>query len=459
MPAGCVEPLPQRAIAPLPPDVIVGGAGAAGLIAALAAARAGARVALFDRDDGTGSNLAVSGGLIAAAGTPWQADAGIADSAEIWLSDIARATKGGQDPTVARLVTTHASDALSLIAEAAGQTVRVIDDIVFPGHGAARLHDIGGHDGGALARALLQAVRAIPAIACHRAVPVDGLLAADGAVTGIRCAGDAVEAPATVLATGGFGADPAIVRAHMPELAEALYIGSAHNDGAGIGWARALGAPVRDMGGYQGHGHATRIGNGRLGAGVTSVGAILVDPGGRRFVNEDIGPSGLAGHVARCAGGAVEIFTEAMHRSFLRFASYDDAVRAGAVRRFDDVQALAQAFALPADALAETLADYNAVATGARPDPFGRQSFGGPLAPPLRAVSVTAALVHTQGGLGIDANAAVLGAEGTPIRGLYGAGGCVVGLTGNAPDGYLPGHGLAQSMTLGMLAGRSAAGC
>jgi fumarate reductase flavoprotein subunit len=86
-------------------------------------------------------------------------------------------------------------------------------------------------------------------------------------------------------------------------------------------------------------------------------------------------------------------------------------------------------------------------------DRLGRAKLVAPLAPPFHASWVTGALAHTQGGLRIDDSARVLRRDGTPIAGLYAAGGAAAGLSGRGAEGYLPGNGFGQCFPLGLIAG------
>jgi fumarate reductase flavoprotein subunit len=125
-------------------------------------------------------------------------------------------------------------------------------------------------------------------------------------------------------------------------------------------------------------------------------------------------------------------------------------VRAGTLRE------LAELFELPADVLEEEVADYNrAVREGH--DRFGRREFGEPLTAPFYGSLVTGALAHTQGGLRIDPTCRVLREDNTPIEGLYAVGGTAVGMSGNGPEGYLSGNGLAHAFGTGLIAGESLA--
>jgi fumarate reductase flavoprotein subunit len=112
--------------------------------------------------------------------------------------------------------------------------------------------------------------------------------------------------------------------------------------------------------------------------------------------------------------------------------------------------------AVPPDALGETLRSSAAFAAGTDRDPFGRALWPHTLVPPFAAVKVTGALFHTQGGLRVDGNAAVL-AGGSPIPGLYAAGGAAAGISGHGAEGYMSGNGLLSALGLGYLAGRAIA--
>jgi fumarate reductase flavoprotein subunit len=91
-------------------------------------------------------------------------------------------------------------------------------------------------------------------------------------------------------------------------------------------------------------------------------------------------------------------------------------------------------------------------------DRFGR-AFAGvpPLAPPYRAVKVTGALFHTQGGLVVDADAAVVRENGSRLPNLFAAGGAACGVSGSKASGYLSGNGLLSAVAYGRLAGHAAA--
>lgn len=434
-------------------QVAVAGAGAAGMMAALAAAARGAEVVLIERDLKEPSNLVISGGLFAAAGTRWQRDAGVEDGPARFAADITAKTGGVVDPVLLAAVTQHSARAAGFLADVAGLPVHLATGSRWPGHSAARLHATPAESGAELSALLREACARQPRIRLVEA-RVSGLLLEDGVVAGLRLAdGATAQAPATILAAGGFGADAARVGEEIPEAARARHVGSRSADGAAISWAEALGAELACMDSFQGQPHVCPGGAARLGGALPALGAILVNRRGERFADETMGPSELAPRIwAEPGGTAIEIWDEEAQQAALAGGPFRAAVAAGAVRRCGDAASLAAAFGLPAEPLAATLDGQADIAA----DPFGRARRR-PLAPPYYAAEVIGALAQTQGGVLVDGAARVRRKGGGTIAGLFAAGGVACGVSGRGAAGYVPGNGLAQAFALGLLAGEAAA--
>ena len=314
-------------------DAIIVGAGAAGLSAATCAASLEARTLLLDCADGASSDFAKSGGGPAAAGTSFQQAAGVVDSPERWTDDIRRRTNNAVEEAIVRLVTTRACDAIHFQAQQLNMDIHLVKNIPVAGHSVPRLHGTPGESGREYFEMLAAAAGRMPNVTRMNDVEVTGLLVEDGGVRGVRARirgqEQPIEAPVTVLACGGFAANRTMLAQFAPEIANAVHIGCPHNDGSGIIWAQALGATTSFLDSYQGHGHVTVDRKGRLGLGLTTLGAILVDRNGRRFVREDIGPSELAAHVLAAPGGtAVEVYDQSVHDVAISMGAYRDVVTA-----------------------------------------------------------------------------------------------------------------------------------
>jgi fumarate reductase flavoprotein subunit len=142
----------------------------------------------------------------------------------------------------------------------------------------------------------------------------------------------------------------------------------------------------------------------------------------------------------------------------MEFEDYRQAHASGAVLHAQTIDALAQAMDVPSAALNETLAEVTALAQDGGADSLGRTFSAEELfIPPFRAIRVTGALFHTQGGLVVDEHARVMGLDGQPLVGLYAGGGAARGVSGSGDSGYLSGNGLLAAVMLGATAGESAA--
>jgi fumarate reductase flavoprotein subunit len=438
-------------------DAIIVGAGAAGLSAATSSAARSARVLLLDCTDGSDSDFAKSGGGPAAAGTTFQQAAGIDDGPQRWTDDIGRKTGNAVEESIVQLVTTRARDAIHFQAQTLGLDIHLVRNIPVAGHSVRRLHGTPSEGGREYFDMLSAAAGRMPGIVRMNGVEGTGLVVEDGTVRGVRARINGKEqdliAPFTLLACGGFAANQKMLREFAPEIADALHIGCPHNNGAGIAWAKALGAATSFLDSYQGHGHVTVDRKGRLGLGLTTLGAILLDRNGHRFVREDIGPSELAAHVLAAPGGtAIEFYDQSVHDAALSMGAYRDCLARGVVFTAPSTRELAAMFDLPADTLAATLEASNRAAVGEIADPLGRKLYARQLSPPFWGVRITGALAHTQGGLKVDAKAQVLRSDGSAIAGLLAAGGTVTGISGHGAAGYSSGNGLAQAFALGMIA-------
>ena len=317
---------------------------------------------------------------------------------------------------------------------------------LYPGHGRHRTHAPPSHDGKDLVAGLAAAAqRAGVDIVCD--ARVTALITDSG--DGRRIAGFVVErsggetetvgCAALILASSGFGGNPDMIRRHIPAIADGAYFGHEGNQGDAILWGGELGAELRHLGAWQGHG-AIAVPHGALVSwALMSGGGILVNRDGHRFADEARGPSGLAPEVVAQPGGfAWAVYDDALHQRAMQFLDYRQLSELGAVKRADDPAGLARACDILAGALSAALAET------------GLQS-------PCCAIRVTGGLLHTQGGLAVDGRARVRDSAGRPFPNLFAGGGAACGVSGPAHWGYLSGNGLLSAVTLGRIAGRQAA--
>jgi fumarate reductase flavoprotein subunit len=444
--------------------VLVVGAGACGLVAALAARDAGAEVLVVERDATPAGSTALSSGFIPAAHTRFQRAKGIADSPERFESDIQRKNHGEADPRLVDAICRASGPTIEWLADRHGVEFVLLEGFLYPGHSALRMHAVPGKTGAAL-MAALQRASAAAGVDLLTSGRVTTLYAdADRRVRGVELerpdgAREAVGCDALVLACSGFGGDPEMLRQHIPEIASALYFGHVGNQGDAVRWGTALGAATKDLTAYQGHGSVATPHGILITWALVMEGGVQVNARGERFSNEHAGYSEQCLPVLEQPGGvAWSVYDERLHHLGLEFEDYRQAHSLGAIRHGETIGALAAACGLPAAGLATTLAEVERCTAGEARDRFGRDFTIKPkLAPPYYGVKVTGALFHTQGGLVTDERGRVLDSRGVPLPNLFAGGGAACGLSGAHVWGYLSGNGLLSAVTLGRLAGQSAA--
>ncbi|QFG20086.1 FAD-binding protein [Actinomadura sp. WMMB 499] len=438
-------------------DVAVIGGGACGLVAALRAARArDLVVAVYEKSTRDGCNTRFSSGSLAAGGTRFQRAAGVADSPERHARDILAVSGDAASAPIVHALCRAAPRYVEWLADELGHPVELGRDMARSGQSVPRLHTDAGRAGGArLVRTLRDAVAAAPNIAFVDETPGAGLVTEDGRVTGVEVLENGalrrVRARAVVLAADGFAASAAMMAEHCPGARGAFYGGVSTSTGDAIGWGIGLGAAVRNMGAFLGHGMVVPGHGTRLNPVLPFLGALLVGTDGRRFADEKAQGYSKLGRLvaARPDGRAVLIWDERMHEIAMRSELMRESAAAGAFSRHDAPADLAAALALPPGALAATLADFRAVSV--EDDPRGVDH--GPLRFPLYAGRVTHGVLTTQGGLLVDETGRVRHRDGGTIGGLYAGGGSACGVSGPSAEGYMSGNGLLAALGFGWIIG------
>ncbi len=232
--------------------ILIVGAGAAGLCAALAAKEADVDAVVIERDAVPSGSTALSAGLIPAAGTRFQRAKGIADNPATFAADIQRKAKGEADPAVVEAVAQGAGSVIEWLAERYGLPFDVVDNFNYPGHSALRMHGLPSRTGQELIDRLRQVAEANDIVILTRNV-VDRLLAdASRHIRGVDISHqdgtrESIGCDALILACNGFGGNPELVRRYIPEMADALYFGHPGNRGDAVIWGDALGAQLSHL--------------------------------------------------------------------------------------------------------------------------------------------------------------------------------------------------------------------
>lgn len=436
-------------------DVIVIGAGLSGLSASVRAAEQGAEVILLEKMAYAGGNCILSTGILQAAGTRLQAQAGIEDSPEQYAQDMAQGASADRDPVQMKMVSTLSGETLDWLADNGVE----FSDKVTQGVGstAYRAHQ-SMPDANELVSGLVDAASQ-KGVMIQYDTPVLSLMTDDqGKVTGVVAnqKGQPVEytAKAVIIASGGFGGSPEMLSKYWgDEYAKMTYAGSPGTTGEMIEEAAKLGAKLTDMDKAAYGSPTVEVSKNMLiTAMVLSGGAILTDSTGSRFCNETGDPFDTSKSVVETQEPFVfEIFDQNVADNVYKVSVYQNM---GIVEQADTVEELAEKVGLPADALKATIEQYNAAVESGK-DEFGRTIFIQPLATaPFYCVKVAAGGVMTFGGLTLDEQCRVLKEDGNAIEGLYSAGEATGGYRAY---GYVCGDANAHAAVTGKVAGESAA--
>jgi fumarate reductase flavoprotein subunit len=438
-------------------DIIVIGAGGCGLMAALVAARKGARVLLVEKTDKPGGGTAFSSKGIRAAGSRRQRELNIADSAALYAEDILRRNNGESDAVIVRRLAETSGRVANFLTDHAGIEFH-IGEFAF-GHSALRSHS--WKENQTITDFLFAAVQREKNIQLRFSTPVLALEKnADGAVVGVKTNDGVLTTQKIILASGGFGASTELLSKYIPKAVDIPFPGHHGSTGDGIKMGLEIGAALENMGAFQPYPAYIGPGKRAVPPEVALSGGIMVDVAGKRFVDETHYPGGLGIKMLDLPGKeAYEIFDERifqLHRNAPGLRGLGTYFDEGLLLKAESPEDLAGKLAIDAAGLKQTLRDCNERAASGAKDTFGRV-LPQPLQAPYYGIKVTVALYHTQGGLKVNLNGQVLRADGSIIPNLYAGGGAAVGVSGKGLEGYLPGNGLLASLGLGMLAAEHAA--
>ncbi|MBR3334902.1 MAG: flavocytochrome c [Clostridia bacterium] len=486
-------------------DIVVVGAGGAGMTAALTASDAGKSVLLIESQPAVGGNSVKSTGGMNAAKTvyqdanefgesagvektlkaaeaysdneaitalaatvkeqweAWQADPkGYFDSTELFALDTLIGGKGLNDP---ELVNTLVGNSAAAIEYLDSIGIHLNNVAAFGGASVKRIHRPVNDEGkvvsvGAYTVPLLEkAVAARDNLALMTNLTATKLLVDEsGAVCGLEAATQdgytvTVKAKAVILATGGFGANLDMVVQYKPDLAGFMTTNAAGIQGQGILMAVEIGADTVDMEQIQIHPTVQADTASLITEGLRGDGAILVNANGERFIDE-VGTRDVvsAAEIAQPDSFSWLVVDQKMVDASSVIQGY---ITRGLMLQGDSYEALANELGIPADAFAATMEKWNGYVADKNDPDFGRTSFAQPLdTAPYYAVKVTAGIHHTMGGLKIDSQTHVLNKEGQIIPGLFAAGEVTGGVHGG---NRLGGNAVADFVVFGRIAGQEAA--
>ena len=486
-------------------DVVVIGAGGAGMTAAMTAADAGQKVVILESQAMVGGNSARATGGMNAAKTVYQDEnefdqaagvektlataaekyadnetitalaktvseqwaayqanpTGYFDSVELMELDTMVGGKGINDPELVKTLCEGTADAIDWLDEN-GITLHNVSS--FGGASVKRIHRPVNEEGkvvsvGAYMIPLLQENCEKRGIDIVLNTTVDTILTdANGAAVGVSGTDKdgntvVVNAKSVILATGGFGANLDMVTQYKPELAGFMTTNAAGAQGQGIEMATAIGAGTVDMDQIQIHPTVEANTAALITEGLRGDGAILVNANGERFIDE-VGTRDVvsAAEIAQPGSYSWLIVDQAMADASSVIQGY---IKKGYTKTGATYEELAKELDVDPAAFANTMATWNSYVEAKNDPDFGRTSFANPLNNgPYYAIKVTAGVHHTMGGVTINSATEVLKEDGTVIPGLFAAGEVTGGVHG---ANRLGGTAVADFVVFGRIAGESAA--
>lgn len=481
-------------------DVVIIGAGGAGMAAAIEAADAGKTVLIVEKASMTGGNTTRATGGMNAAETPEQAGLEFKEAAGV---EKTLATAKESYPELAELTATvekqyedykasgsteyfdsvelfeldtlvggknlNNHDLVKVLAENSAAGIEWLKTV------GADLSEVGSF-GGASVKRIHKPVKDGKTIAVgsylvpilEQAVkdrnieilfetPATEIIMKDGAVAGIKASSKTVNytinAKAVVIASGGFAGNAEMVESLNPELKGFVSTNAPTITGDGIAMGEAVGAATVDMDQIQIHPTVEQNTAALITEGLRGDGAILVNQEGLRFFDE-VGTRDAVSkaEIAQTGGYAWLIVDQAMVDKSSVIAGY---ITKGYTVQGDTYEALAEAIGCDGAVLKETMEKWNAAVAAGVDEEFGRTSFANPLdTAPYYAIKVSPGVHHTMGGLKINTNTEVLDTNDQVIPGLFAAGEVTGGVHG---ANRLGGNAVADIIVYGRIAGTNAA--
>ena len=485
-------------------DVVVVGAGGAGMTAAITAAAEGTSVVILESQSMVGGNSVRATGGMNAGKTVYQDENEVGESAGVAKTLKTAAEKYADNETITALAKTVSEQWAAYQANPTGyfDSVELMElDTMIGGKGindpelvetlcansadaidwldehGITLHNVSSF-GGASVKRIHRPVNAegktvsvgsymIPLLQenCEKAgvkmmldtTATEILTDANGAAVGVKATGASgetvtVNAKAVVLATGGFGANLDMVVKYKPELKGFMTTNAPGIQGQGIEMAQAIGAATVDMDQIQIHPTVEANTAALITEGLRGDGAILINEEGQRFIDE-VGTRDVvsAAEIAQTGSYSWLVVDQAMADASSVIQGY---IKKGYTVTGSTYEELGKAMGVDAAAFAETMEKWNGYVEAKNDPDFGRTSFANPLnTAPYYAVKVTAGVHHTMGGLKINANTEVLNEKGEVIPGLFAAGEVTGGVHG---ANRLGGNAVADFTVFGRIAGAAA---
>lgn len=462
------------------PDVIVVGAGMAGLSASVRAAELGANVLVLEQNYRVGGSANTAGGSISGAGYKIQKAAGIEDSPELFYQDFV--TLGGEEFMNTEIAKVHAERsgaAIDWLQEDVG--VEFSDKVDSGSYLTMDINRVTYTAGGAssgggsyfvkgLSDKLQSYIDAGTVQLCLDTLVTDIVLNDNGDVTGVMVGDKEISAPSTIIATGGYGYCERWLK-------EFNFTNITSNDpntaiGSGYDFARKAGAAFDNMNYSSCYGGSVPVTGfqASLRCNINYNGSVWINTNGDRVFNEPKATSMDKRTVWRTSDQNIiyvvfaenmmtedkPLFTGMMSNSapFTTEEKIAELIEKGYVFKADTIAELAEKIGAPN--LEATLTKYDEDVAKGEDSVFGRTdnllSFE---EGPYYAVYTVPYLMMTAGGPRINGQGQLMREDGTAVGNVYLAGE-IIGSANIAGHNTIGGIGHGICATWGCISAESA---
>lgn len=447
-------------------DVVVVGAGGAGLVAAIEAKNNGAKnVVVLEKMAFAGGNTLISGGEYAAPNNWIQEKKGIEDSKDTFYNDILKGGDNEGDPKLVRVLADNALDGAVWLKDYVNVTFED-RQMFFGGHSVERSLVPEGATGVEMISKLLAKAAELN-IPVYYETPATELVVENDRVVGVKAVSEDTEhtfyaANGVILATGGFGSNLEMRVKYNKDVDEkVLSTNTVGITGDGITMAEKVGAQLEDMAFIQTYPTCDPISGALLYFGDVRLigGSILVNQEGKRFVEELERRDVISMAIKKQTGSAAYQFCDEAQVKLSGVAEHhapevNYLYNNKLLVKADTIKEAADFFGIDAAELEKTVARYNQYAKDGKDLEFNKR---GKLTPfeekgPFYIMKAVPAVHHTMGGIKIDENARVINTEGKVIKGLYGAGEVTGDIHGT---NRLGSDAIADITVFGRIAGQS----
>ncbi|MFL1675073.1 flavocytochrome c [Paenibacillus dendritiformis] len=434
-------------------DIIIVGAGGAGMSAALEAKEKGMNPVIFEKMPIAGGNTMKSSSGMNASQTKFQKEQGIEDNNDLFYEETLKGGHGTNDKEMLRFFVDNSASAIEWL-DSIG--IRLNNITITGGMNEKRTHR--PEDGSAVGQYLVNGLvknvqeKEIPLFVNAN---VTEITEKDGKVNGVKVLFNnndekTIAADAVVVTTGGYGANMDMIGEVRSDLKGLVTTNQEGSTGDGIKMIEKLGGVTVDMDQIQVHPTVQQEKSYLIGEAVRGEGAILVSSEGKRFTNELDTRDNVTAAINKLPEKSAYLVFDSGVKS--RAKAIDQYDKMGFVIQGETIEALAKEIGVPADELTATLNTWNNAVKNKEDAEFGRTTaMDNDLSgAPYYAIKIAPGIHYTMGGVKINTNTEVLNKDGQPIPGLFAAGELTGGLHGQNRIG---GNSVAEIIIFGRQAG------